>query len=128
MVKVLREWKEICPPSEHDLVFPTVGGMPISLPNLQREFTRLQRDAGISRVVTGRAGKPRHVKKYTLKDCRHGAASWWIHNRLNLKELTTRMGHSSIQVTFDVYGHLIEEVEASGATASDLDDDLYRAK
>lgn len=120
----LREWKDLCPPSELDLVFPTAGGNPISLRNLEREFSALQIAAGIDRVMVQPDGTHRRVKRYTLKDCRHGAASWWIHKRINLKDLTTRMGHSSIQVTFDVYGHLIEEAEAGGDAEWDMED-LY---
>lgn len=125
LMAILAEWEQLCPASEFNLVFPTAGGLPISARNLDREFERLQFAASLTRIVAGPGGKQRRRRKYTPKDCRHGAASWWIHKRINLKDLTTRIGHSSIQVTFDVYGHIIEEVESSGTLSSDLDDDLY---
>lgn len=40
------------------------------------------------------------------------------------------MGHSSIQVTFDTYGHLFEQVEQNSAVASAIEQSLiaYAAK
>ncbi|MDP8909320.1 MAG: site-specific integrase [Chloroflexota bacterium] len=43
----------------------------------------------------------------TLHQCRHTAASLMIAAGLNAKALSEYMGHSSIQVTFDKYGHLM---------------------
>ena len=37
---------------------------------------------------------------------RHAAASFLIAQGCNPKRLQTLMGHSSIQMTFDTYGHL----------------------
>ena len=37
---------------------------------------------------------------------RHACASLWIEEGLNAKRIQALMGHSSIQVTFDTYGHL----------------------
>lgn len=125
LLTVLQIWKARCPSSRQNLVFPTASGKPISYRNLHREFNRLQITAGVAEPTAGADGKTCFRAKYTLKDMRHAAASWWIHKRIDLKDLTTRIGHSSIQVTFDVYGHVIEEAAASDAIISDLDDDLY---
>jgi integrase len=39
-------------------------------------------------------------------------ASLWIENRYNPKQIKRLMGHSSIKVTFEVYGHLFADPEA----------------
>jgi len=47
---------------------------------------------------------------------RHTFASTLIHSGANAKIITSLMGHSSITVTFDLYGHLfpnsVEQVAA----------------
>jgi integrase len=42
-----------------------------------------------------------------LHDCRHTCASLLIAAGVNAKALSTIMGHASIGITFDVYGHLM---------------------
>lgn len=44
--------------------------------------------------------------KYGLHALRHFCASWLIEQGFTPKRLQTILGHSSIQMTFDVYGHL----------------------
>jgi integrase len=52
----------------------------------------------------------------TLHEARHTYASLMIAAGVNAKALSTYMGHSSITVTFDLYGHLMpgNEEEAAG--------------
>jgi integrase len=52
-------------------------------------------------------------------DLRHTAASLMIKAGLHAKTIQYRLGHSSITITFDEYGHLFKEVDA--AAAADLD-------
>ena len=40
---------------------------------------------------------------------RHFYASWLIDQRFGPKRVQELMGHSSIQVTFDTYGHLFPQ-------------------
>jgi integrase len=51
-----------------------------------------------------------------LHECRHTYAAFMIAARVNAKALSAYMGHSSITVTLDRYGHLIpgNEREAAG--------------
>lgn len=106
VVNTLREWKLTCPKSEMDLVFPTGAGGIENLSNiLQRGLVPAQIAAG---VVT-RDGKAKYTGLHTL---RHFYASWCINSKedgglgLPLKLVQHRLGHSSIQMTSDVYGHL----------------------
>jgi len=60
-----------------------------------------------------------------VHECRHTFASMMIAAGVNAKALTSYMGHSSVRITFDRYGHLMpgNETEAAGL----LDDYLDRA-
>jgi len=46
------------------------------------------------------------LDRFGFHDLRHGFASMAIAAGMNPKEIQEAMGHSSIQVTFDLYGHL----------------------
>ena len=50
-----------------------------------------------------------------LHQARHTYASFMIAAGVNAKALATYMGHSSIKVTFDLYGHLMPGSEAEAA-------------
>jgi integrase len=50
-----------------------------------------------------------------LHDCRHTFASFGIAAGWNAKTLQVYMGHSSIIVTYDIYGHLFPGSEAEAA-------------
>jgi integrase len=52
------------------------------------------------------------LKPVGLHDCRHTFASFGIAAGWNAKTLQVYMGHLSIQVTFDIYGHLFPGAEA----------------
>jgi integrase len=120
----LRKWKLRCPPSDLDLVFPSESGTPIFHPNLVLRFQEpLQLRAGITQpsVVRGKPkvnndGQPVLEGIFSLHDFRHACASLWIEQRVQPKRVQTWMGHHSIQVTFDTYGHLFAASEDDTAT------------
>jgi integrase len=60
-----------------------------------------------------------------LHEARHTFASLMIAAGVNAKALTTYMGHASVKITFDRYGHLMPGNEAEAAHR--LDDYLDRA-
>ncbi len=113
LVKVLREWKLACPKGELGLVFPTSVGTAHSHANtINRGLIPAMIRAGVTSVET-RDGQERVVAKYTgLHALRHFYASWCINAvsdgglGLTPKAVQTRMGHASIQMTLDVYGHI----------------------
>jgi integrase len=106
LANALRQWKLVCPKSELGLVFPTGAGEIEYHSNIvNRGLIPAQIAAG---VVT-KAGKAKYTGLHAL---RHFYASWCI-NRvedgglgLPGKVVQHRMGHSSITVTMDIYGHL----------------------
>jgi integrase len=56
------------------------------------------------------------IEPIGLHECRHTFASLMIAASVNIKAISTFMGHSSIQITLDKYGHLLpgSENEAAG--------------
>ena len=55
------------------------------------------------------------VQPISLHECRHTFASLMIAAGLNAKALSTYMGHSSIAITLDRYGHLMPGSESEAA-------------
>jgi integrase len=64
------------------------------------------------------------LQPITLHECRHTYASLMIAAGVNAKALSTYLGHASITVTLDRYGHLLpgNEREAAGRLDRYLDD------
>ena len=105
VANTLKEWKLACPKGDLDLVFPnSTGKIEAHSIIINRGLIPAQIEAGL--MVDGKA-------KYTgLHALRHFYASWCI-NRvedgglgLPPKVVQTRLGHSSITMTMDTYGHL----------------------
>jgi integrase len=74
------------------------------------------------RTVTNRANgawKKADLKPITLHECRPTFASLMIAAGVNAKALSTYMGHSSVVITFDLYGHLMPGNEAEAADLLD---------
>jgi integrase len=104
VVNTLREWKLACPKGELGLVFPNGKGNVERFGNITgRVWYPLQRAAGL----VDENGKPR----YNFHTLRHFAASVWIEAGFTPKRLQSLLGHSSITMTFDRYGHLFPSVE-----------------
>ena len=86
------------------LVFPNGQGRVENHANIaNRGFYALQIAVGI----VDSNGKP----KYGLHALRHFFASWAIEREFSAKRVQALLGHSSIQMTFDVYGHLFPNPE-----------------
>lgn len=105
VINTLRAWQLAFPKGALNLVFPTRRGTVANHQNIiGRCFNPLQVACGIM----GDDGKPR----YGFHALRHAAASLFIaHLGWTPKRLQAVMGHSSIAMTFDRYGHLFEDHE-----------------
>lgn len=55
----------------------------------------------------------------TPRACRHTFASLMIAAGVNAKALSTFMGHATISITLDRYGHLMPDSEAEAANLLD---------
>jgi integrase len=74
------------------------------------------------KTLTDRADRVRKVaglNRITLDEARHTYASLMIAAGVNAKALSEFMGHSSIQVTLDLYGHLMPGAESEAASRLD---------
>lgn len=76
-----------------DWVFPSTAGTPLEPNRVREAFIYTLKKAGLRRV--------------RFHDLRHSFASWLIANREPLKYIQEQLGHHSIQITADTYGHLI---------------------
>jgi integrase len=100
----LKEWKLACPKGEGGLVFPSSTGAIEHHANMLRSLGPVMIAAG----VVGKDSKP----KYALHAFRHFFASWCINPKerggreLPAKVAQHLLGHSSIVMTLDRYGHL----------------------
>lgn len=64
------------------------------------------------------------IKKYDLEhirfhDLRHTSASVLIHKGINFKAVSERLGHSSINITFDIYTHTFDKDKIESANTFD---------
>jgi integrase len=72
-----------------------------------------------------RAWEAAGLQRITLHECRHTFASLMIAAGVNAKALSTYMGHATISITLDRYGHLMPGSEEQAAAL--LDDYLAAA-
>lgn len=108
VVAALKEWRLVCPASELNLVFPSEAGQVILHTNLlQQGFKPLLEACEIK-------------DKLGYHALRHTAASLFIEQGLPPKKVQAVMGHSSIVVTFDVYGHLFPSQEDDAEAMAQL--------
>ena len=96
------EWSEV------DFVFTTPIGTPIDPRNFARNLEQATESAGLG--------------KWSPHEFRHTAASLMISSGVPLKQVSEALGHSSISVTADVYGHLLAP---STATADAMAHVMY---
>jgi len=106
VINTLRAWKLACPRSERELVFPTNSGRISHHKSIIRSALIPAQLAASVVTVNGRAKYP------GLHALRHFYASWCINRKVDgglelpAKVVQARLGHSSIVMTLDTYGHL----------------------
>jgi integrase len=75
------------------LVFTSAERTPYDGVNVRKSFEAALRKAGL--------------RKVRFHDLRHSYASWLIANKESLAYVRDQLGHHSIQITVDLYGHLV---------------------
>ncbi len=121
VTEMLLEWRDYSAPSEDALVFPTATGKPQLLGRFRSSaWLPLLKEADL--MVSGKKdGKEILRPKYTLYSLRHYFASKLIEKGNDFKLIQETMGHSRIEVTLNVYGHLLKDREdARKETAEEL--------
>jgi len=89
--------------NESGFIFTTAIGGPLDPRNLLRDFKKVCRDAGLG--------------DWHLHELRHSAASLMLAQGVKLQVVSEVLGHSSIRMTADVYGHILDPDRESAAAA-----------
>ena len=79
---------------DHGLIFATATGAPLDPENFSRAFAKLCNRAGLGR--------------WHPHELRHSGASLMLAQGTPLHVVSEILGHASITITKDVYGHLVE--------------------
>jgi integrase len=113
VVNALREWRLACPQSASGLVFPAGRDRPMALSVI---IEAMWQPAQIAAGVVAADGSAKYTGLHAL---RHFYASWCINRKadggleLPIKVVQGRLGHASIQMTADRYGHLFPRSDDS---------------
>ena len=83
---------------QSDLVFTSTVGKRINVSNLRRAFNNVIDHANIPKI--------------RFHDLRHTHASMLLQDGAHPKVVQERLGHSSIQITMDIYSHLMPTMQA----------------
>jgi integrase len=97
-----REHHGDAPPAPDAFVFPSASGGPLDPDNLRNRVW----------APALAAAKLRHVRIHSL---RHTYASMLIAQGENVKYISSQLGHASVKITLDRYGHLFPDEKRSSA-------------
>ena len=100
IVELLKAHRTSYPALEGDFIFRTDAGTPLDPDNwYKRSFVPLVKRAGLRPIG--------------LHAMRHTYASLLINGGESIKYVSKQLGHASIQITADTYGHLFKETSVS---------------
>lgn len=85
----------------HLSVFPSLTGRPIFKRSLRDTFTKIIRRAG--------------VRQIRFHDVRHTNATLLIAKGMDIKTVSSRLGHSSVVITLDTYAKFMPEADQRAA-------------
>lgn len=89
----------------NDLVVCTHFGGPVTQRAIQKVWTSFLKKTG--------------APKITFHDLRHTHASLLIKQGVHIKVISERLGHSSVSITMDTYGHLMPNMQEDAAAGLD---------
>lgn len=92
--------------SEGGWVFTTRTGTWLSPRNIHRRFKQLLKAANLPATTR-------------IHDLRHAMATFWLTNGVPVKVVSERLGHSSIAITLQVYGHVLPHMQSEAAQLMD---------
>jgi integrase len=131
VTRTLKEWRLKCPRLPVDgnpagslwLAFPNGHGHIESHSNIvNRGFLPLQVRAGVAeKIGVDPDGNPIFRARYGLHTLRHFFATYMIERGVAPKRLQGMLGHSSLVMTMDTYGHLFENLESDQALMAAAD-------
>lgn len=105
LAEILNEHLARIKRSGSDLLFGTSPTVPFNTNTISKRARRAWEAAGLTPI--------------TLHECRHSAASHMLDAELGLDKISKYVGHSSVTITIDIYGHLMPGHEAESAAFMD---------
>ncbi len=87
-------------------VFPSERGTMFWPTNVSAHWRRLRSRAGVGRRIR-------------LHDLRHAMATAWLAAGVPVKVVSERLGHASIAITLQIYGHVLPNMQAEAADKMD---------
>ncbi|PFW83433.1 site-specific integrase [Bacillus sp. AFS075960] len=90
---------------DHGLVICTRDGRPMIPRNLRKEFYNLIEKLGLPKI--------------RFHDLRHTHATMLIHQNVNVKLISERLGHTDIQTTLNTYSHVLPTMQREVADRLD---------
>jgi len=120
VVQALETWKTSGMTTVDGLVFPNSVG---KIQNYSNIYNRVFKPMLVENAITDENGEA----KFGIHALRHAAVSLFIEQGWNPKKIQTLLGHASINMTMDVYGHLFENADEDIAMFEKLEKDLLLA-
>lgn len=117
---MLKDWRASCPKGDLDIVFPKGKG---NIENHANIHNRVFVPLLVGNGIVGGDGRA----KFSFHVLRHAAALLFIEQNCPPKNIQTLLGHASINMTMDVYGHLFENPEEDVELFAKLEEDLLAA-
>jgi integrase len=117
VLNTLKEWRLTCPKGELGLVFPNGNG------NIEDHANLVKRVLWPVQIAAGVVDAKGNAKYAGLHSLRHFYASWCSNRladgglELPMKTVQARLGHSSIMMTSNTYGHLFPRGDDGGELA-----------
>lgn len=102
-----------------DLVFGDVCGRPFVSTTVNERARRAWRAARAHEDAEGAIPEERRLRPIGLHECRHSAVSQMLDAGITIDKVSKFMGHASISITIDRYGHLLPGGEAEAAALLD---------
>jgi integrase len=118
--QALTAWRTVALKSDLALVFPNGAGR---VQNYSNIYNRIFKPMLVANGITKSSGEA----KFGIHALRHAAASLFIEQGWNPKKIQTLLGHVSITMTMDTYGHLFETPEEDVSLFEKLESDLMAA-
>lgn len=116
-MEVLKAWKHSCPNSSQGWLFPSVKGRVMAYEVMRKHM--------FDPIVNANGKDGEDAPRFGFHAFRHAAASLWIEQNLSPKKVQELMGHSSISMTFDTYGHLFAAREGDGHIAEAMEAGIF---
>lgn len=120
VIETLKVWKPDCPGGDLNLVFPNGKG---NIENHSNIHNRIFVPLLVENGIVDETG----AHKFSFHALRHAAASLFIEQKWQPKKIQALLGHSSITMTMDVYGHLFESPEDDVDLFAKMEQDLLAA-